>query len=103
MARSIWVSPRALQDVADLAVYLGRTNATAASNFLDAFDRLCDVISQSPEIGSPVRFANSRLDGLRVLRLSAFPNHLVFYLPGGESIQVVRVLHGSRDLDAIFE
>jgi plasmid stabilization system protein ParE len=72
MARSIWVSPRALQDVADLAVYLGRTNATAASNFLDAFDRLCDVISQSPEIGSPVRFANSRLDGLRVLRLRRF-------------------------------
>jgi toxin ParE1/3/4 len=103
MARSVWVTPRALQDVADLAVYIGRNNATAAGNFLDAFDRLCEMVSQWPETGAPVRFANPRLAGLRVLRLPAFPNHLVFYLPAGESIQVVRVLHGSRDLDAIFE
>jgi len=42
---------------------------------------------------------NRRLIGLRVLRVQGFPNHLAFYLERHNSIEIVRVVHGARDLD----
>ncbi len=32
----------------------------------------------------------------------AFRKYLVFYIPRSDGIEVVRVLHGARDLPAIF-
>lgn len=32
-----------------------------------------------------------------------FKNFLIFYLPIAGGIKVIRVLHGSRDVDAILE
>ena len=31
-----------------------------------------------------------------------FENWLVFYLPKRDGVEIVRVLHGARDLDSIF-
>lgn len=42
------------------------------------------------------------LEGMRRFRVKGFENFLVFYLPGREGIDVVRVLHGARDIVSIF-
>jgi toxin ParE1/3/4 len=36
------------------------------------------------------------------LRSSPVGSYLVFYLPLPDGIEVIRVLHGSRDLDRLF-
>jgi len=36
------------------------------------------------------------------LRSLPVGNYLVFYLPLDDGIEVVRVLHGSREIDALF-
>jgi toxin ParE1/3/4 len=74
----------------------------AAIRFLDAFDAALALIGQSPGIGGICRFKKQLLHGVRVSPISGFKNYLVFYRVLPDEIEVIRVLHGSRDLPAIF-
>ena len=40
---------------------------------------------------------------IRFLEKKGFPKHLIFYRPIDHGIEVVRVLHGARDIEAVFE
>lgn len=100
MAHDIGIRPQARRDVVELATYIGRDNVDAANRFLLASERTFDLLAASPEIGAVYSTKNKRLIGLRVFRVNRFPNHLVFYLPRTHTIEIVRVLHGARDLDA---
>jgi toxin ParE1/3/4 len=42
---------------------------------------------------------NPRLADIRVWAVKGFRNHLVFYRPIEEGIEVLTVLHGARNLD----
>jgi toxin ParE1/3/4 len=44
-----------------------------------------------------------RLHGLRSWRMRGFESWLVFYRVTEEAVEIVRVLHGARDLEAAFE
>jgi len=35
-------------------------------------------------------------------RFMAFENYLIFYLPHSGGMDVIRVLHGARDIDNLF-
>lgn len=41
--------------------------------------------------------------GKLLIRVKKFPNHLAFYFARENEIEVVRVLHGSRDLNAALD
>ena len=56
-----------------------------------------------PGMGEQRESTNPRLDGLRVWRIDGFPNHLIFYRPIEGGIEIIRVLHGARDIDAVLE
>ena len=47
--------------------------------------------------------ANPRLAGLRVWRIEGFPKYLIFYRLVTGGIEIVRVLHGARDIDRVLE
>ncbi len=55
-----------------------------------------------PGIGERRESRNPRLHGLRIWRVEGFENHLIFYRPADDGIEIVRVLHGARDIDRIF-
>ena len=40
---------------------------------------------------------------IRMFRLKRFSKHLVFYRPLENGIEVIRVLHGARDIESLFE
>jgi len=40
--------------------------------------------------------------GLRVWPIKAFENYLIFYQPTDAGIDVVRVIHAARDIEALF-
>jgi len=48
-------------------------------------------------------FRNPHAQNVRSFPLKGFPNHLVYYRAVEGGIEVLRVLHGARDIDAIFE
>ena len=56
-------------------------------------------LSDSPGSGSPFESDQPELAHLRFRRVKGFPNHLVFYVEHTNAIEVVRILHGARDLD----
>lgn len=85
------------------ASYLAQDNLSAAVRFLSAAEEAFRLLARMPAMGSRRNFANPRLSGLRPWRVPGFEMHLIFYraIPGG--IEVLRVLHGSRDVPSILE
>jgi toxin ParE1/3/4 len=71
--------------------------------FLYASEEAFRDLAAMPEMGSPREFKNSSLKALRMWSVLGFRKHLIFYLPKEDGIEVIRVLHGSRDLVALFE
>lgn len=94
------IRPRASLDVVEQATYIGKDNILAADGFLNASTALFEFLAQSPQVGAVYPTKNKRLPGLRVYRVPGFPKHLAFYLERSFGIEIVRVLHGARDLDA---
>ena len=74
-----------------------------AVRFLGAVEQAYEFISRTPEAGAPCRFDRPRLEGLRRWPVPGFANHLVFYRLVGEWLEIVRVLHGARDIESLLE
>lgn len=103
MRRRVYRHPKAISDAEESAVYIGLDSPEAAVRFLDALEETLRVLSANPEIGSARIFERDELAGLRALPVKGFSKHLVFYRPIEHGIEVLRVLHGARDLGAIFD
>ena len=99
MTRRI-VRPRVVErDLAGLADYVGRTNADAGLRFLAAAEKELRRLAEMPGLGSIWESDNPRLEGIRVSRIRRFKNYLIFYRALDDGIEVVRVLHGARDIE----
>ena len=96
------VHERARHDVDEIADYIAADSFDSALRFYGAveedFRRLADFpgAGASHPTGNPV-FAN-----LRIWPIKRFRNYLVCYLPLPDGIEVLRVIHGARDVDRIF-
>jgi toxin ParE1/3/4 len=90
--------PRARRDIAEIASYYDvEAGEPVANAFANALERAFRHIADHPASGSP-RFAHeTRIVGLRTWRLRRFP-HLVFYLEHPDHVEIVRILHGKRDV-----
>lgn len=40
---------------------------------------------------------------MRILQIRGFPNHLVFHQISKRGVEVLRIVHGARDLQRLFE
>jgi toxin ParE1/3/4 len=100
--RPVRLRGAAENDVAGHALYLQNSSVEAAVRFLDAFDATIALLGRSPEIGGTCRFQNRLFDGFRVWPIAGFKSHLIFYRILPDEIEVVRVIHGARDLKSIF-
>ena len=103
MANSIGIRPRARLDVVELAAYIGKDSVTTANRFLGACEATFECLAESPQIGAIYPTKNPRLSGLRVFRVKRFPSHLAFYVERHNAVEIVRVVHGSRDLDVVLK
>jgi toxin ParE1/3/4 len=95
--------PRARQDIVQNALYLANENPDVARRFLDAVEETVAMIAAMPEMGAPRTYRHTALKDLRSIPVHGFDKHLVFYRPLDPGIEIVRVLHGARDLAAILE
>lgn len=65
------------------------------------FDAI-DALQAMPGAGPPKFFDNPLLAGLRSWSVKGFDDFRVYYLAHAETLTIVRVLHGKRDLGTIF-
>jgi toxin ParE1/3/4 len=99
------IRPAADRDIDEIADYLAdEAGLETGLRFLSEYYSTLRLLASQPGIGWPCRIANQRLIGVRVFRVSArFRNYLIFYHPLPDRIEIVRVIHGSRDIEALFE
>lgn len=99
----LFLRPRADRDIDHAALFLLATStADVACRFLGAIQAACDTLRQYPRIGTPVDTFSSRLRGVRVWPVPGFRSTLSFYVDADTTIEIVRVLHGARDLERIL-
>jgi toxin ParE1/3/4 len=96
------LSREALEDLDLVWTYIARDNAEAAERVLDAAYRTCKNLADYPELGRLREIPNIPARNLRSFAITDFPNYIIFYrvLPG--TVQIVRVLHGARNIDGLF-
>lgn len=90
-------APAAVQDVEEIGDYIHAENPAAAGRFIAALRARCERIGDAPHSGVP---RSSLWPGLRSI---AFQRYVIFYGTDGDAVRIERVLHGARDIDAIFE
>ena len=90
-------SPLAEEDYREIWVYIAKDNPGAADALLRRIDAKLELYASQPRMGTT---RDTLAPGLR-----SFPvgNYLIFYRPIPEGIEVIRVLHGARDLRGQLE
>lgn len=103
MTRRAHIHPRAELDIERQADHL-RHHADLATGARFQAAALNDILGLlvAPLKGSPRRFRRTRLAGLRQWRVSGFEKVLIFYRQTDSGIEVLRVLHGARDVARIL-
>ena len=83
--------------------FIARDNADAAGRVVDAAFQTFEALAATPEMGVKRKFKNPRLSDVRFFPVSGFENYLIFYRPMADGVQVLRVLHGKRDVQTLLE
>jgi toxin ParE1/3/4 len=70
-----------------------------ARHYLEAVDQTIEKLAEQPNLGRPRNFAHPELTGLRSCLVGRpFHKHLVFYRFDNATLDVIRIMHGARDL-----
>lgn len=89
--------PQAEADVLEIWDYIAEDSVIDADRWVDRLDEKLSLWATQPLMG---RNRDELAAGVRSM---AFGRYVVFFEPLPDGIDVVRVLHGSRDIDAGFE
>jgi plasmid stabilization system protein ParE len=82
--------------------FIAKDNPEAATRVVEAAYETFASLAATPGLGTPRRFRNPRLKGIRFWRVSGFENYLIFYRGVAEGAQVLHVYHGARNIEALF-
>lgn len=97
------IKPLADRDLDDYAFYLTeRASLDVAKRFFAAADRTFALLARYLHMGWWFRGTHRRLQLLRVFRVSGFERMLILYRPLEDGVDILRVVHGSRNLQALF-
>ena len=102
MLKAVTKRRRAEEDVLEQALYIARDNPDAAVRYLEAVDAALRSLGRTPKLGGLYKSRNPTLKSLRRLIVPGFKSYLIFYLDLPSTIDVIRVLHGARDLQVIL-
>lgn len=100
MTATVLKRRKAAQDAEDIADFIAKDSLRSAVRFLENTESTLEDLAEFPGAGSPFESAHPDLANLRFRRVKGFPNHIIFYLEHEDAIEVVRILHGARDLDS---
>ncbi|HLO84020.1 MAG TPA: type II toxin-antitoxin system RelE/ParE family toxin [Nostocaceae cyanobacterium] len=90
------ISHQALQDIENIWNYIANQNPQAADNLFDQLRAKFPKLAKFPQMG------RSRFDLAPSLRCFPVASYLIFYRPIEQGIEIVRILHGSQDIESIF-
>jgi len=91
------ISPRAREDLLEIWSYVAEESETNADGFIDKIHETMELLAGQPGLG---RHREELAPGIQ-----SFPvgRYIIFYRVLSNAIEIVRVLHGARDIENIFE
>ena len=93
---------QATADLIEIAAFIAEDNPEAAERFLAAVEATFDFIAAMPSVGRTYRVQSPAAQSMRVWRVEGFERYLILYRSVEHHIDIVRVLHGSRDIAGLF-
>ncbi len=93
-------TPQATDDLFEIWSYIARDSVEAANRVEDAIYKACAFMAEGPLRG----YAREDLTKLplRFWTVQAYPNYIIVYDPKTDPLQIIRILHGTRDILAIL-
>ena len=89
-------SPAARRDQLELYEYIAQDRPEAAWRFVERLEATCQRLAADREMGE-------RVDRIRQdARIFSVENYVIFYEIVADDIQVLRIVHGSRDFSLLF-
>lgn len=92
-----YFSPSSRRDLTEILEYIAKDKPGAAVRHLERLEQDCWLLATNPGMGT------SRDDLLPNLRAWSIGNYVVYYRPAADGIEIIRVVHGSRDEKVLFE
>lgn len=96
--RKVVFSPEAIEDLEEIWLYIAQDSPARADGFLDQLYSLCaEKLAAFPEIGTGRDYLDKGV--------LAFPykRYMIYYRYDTSLVEIIRILHGSRDLPTIFQ
>ena len=87
------ISPTAREDLKEIRDYIAEDNKSTALAYIKMLHGKCKKLADSPKIG--VQYG--------ALRKFPVGNYLIFYREQKKHIEIVRVLHANRDINALMK
>lgn len=101
MSRRIFKKPRVTRDLSEYFAYIARDKTAPADRFLRVTEEAFEYLAHHPTVGRIWESPLPQLDGIRVYPMpSPFRKYLIFYRFDDETLEVIAVIHGARDLGA---
>jgi toxin ParE1/3/4 len=91
------ISPRARSDLIEIWTYIADDSVSNADAFIDKVDRTMRLLGSNSRAG---RRREELAPGILSFPLGRY---VIFYRAMRDTIEIVRVLHGARDIQTIFE
>ena len=88
--------PRAIRDLAKIALYIAQFDRRAADGLLDRIGEKLLCLADSPLVGSPQPQLGH---GLKTFSVRPYT---IIYRPLHDGIELIRVLHGARDRERLM-
>ncbi|MFN0278978.1 MAG: type II toxin-antitoxin system RelE/ParE family toxin [Pyrinomonadaceae bacterium] len=102
MTLRVFKRPQAVSDIEECFVYIAKDNIEIGIGFLAAIESSLKQLVKFPHLGKSRRFQHKQFSEVRMLRVKGFEHYLIFYRVTENTIEVIRVLQGSRDIDNLF-
>jgi toxin ParE1/3/4 len=95
---TVHIRAAARQDLVERYGYLvENASLNIAERFLANTEASFTMLSEQPQMGSPLTLRHPELMGVRKWRVKEFDNILIFYLPRHDGVSIVRILHAAQD------
>jgi toxin ParE1/3/4 len=89
--------------IAQWVWYAENASIEVADKFLSAAERALQLLATQPECGAPVLVRARELQGMRRMPVGGgFEVILLFYFPLRNGVDLVRVVHGNRNLERLL-
>jgi toxin ParE1/3/4 len=90
-------SPSSRQDLRDILEYIAKDKPGAALKYVERLEDECWMLARNSEIGG------LRSDLIPDLRCWSVGSYAIYYRPAKDGVEIVRVVHGSRDIGRLFQ